>query len=257
MRTSLIFPSLCAFALLLTGCAATPENPQLVEARKLYSDLQSKPESSTLAALETQDAFIALGKADLTSVQDRRSPEIDQLAYLAKQKIALAEQTILGRKAEAGLSTIDVQRTQVQLDVRTQQLKALQAMKAKQTPRGEVVTFGDVLFDTGKASLKPGNQRNVQQLADFLLNNPERKVRIEGFTDSVGSDAFNQTLSERRAESVAFALERLGVDMTRIKTQGYGKEYPVADDASAQSRQLNRRVEVIISNGAAAVDSRG
>lgn len=252
----ILFPAACVFALVLTGCAATPENPQLVEARQRFSDLQSKPESSTLAALETQDALTALGKAEQKSIQDRRAPEIDQLAYLARQKIALAEQTILGRKAEAGLSTIDVQRTQVRLDVRTQQLKALQAMNAKQTSRGEVITFGDVLFDTGKASLKPGNQRNLQRLADFLLNNPERKVRIEGFTDSVGSDAFNQTLSERRAESVAFALERLGIDMSRIMTQGYGKEYPVVDNATAQSRQLNRRVEVIISNGAAAVDSR-
>ncbi|CAM3359204.1 OmpA family protein [Pseudomonas fluorescens] len=179
------------------------------------------------------------------------------MAYVAKQKISLAEQTILGRKAEAGLSTIDAQRTQVQLDVRTQQLKALQAMKAKQTPRGEVVTFGDVLFDTGKANLKPGNQRNVQQLADFLVSNPERKVLIEGFTDSVGADAFNQRLSDQRAQSVAFALQRLGVDMSRITTKGYGKQYPIADDSSAQSLQLNRRVEVIISNAESAVDSRG
>lgn len=257
MRFSLSFPSFCAVALILTGCAATPENPQLVEARTLFSALQSKPESSTLAALDTQDAFSALGKADLLSIHNRRDPKIDQYAYLAKQKIALAEQTILGREAEAGLSTIDVQRTQVQLDVRTQQLQALQAMKAQKTPRGEVITFGDVLFDTGKASLKPGNQHNVQQLADFLISNPERKVRIEGFTDSVGADAFNQRLSERRAQSVAVALERLGVEMSRMMTQGYGKEYPVADDASAQSRQLNRRVEVIISNGAAAVEGRG
>ncbi|MBC3776841.1 OmpA family protein [Pseudomonas sp. SWRI99] len=253
----ILFPAACVFALVLTGCAATPENPQLVEARQRFSDLQSKPESSTLAALETQDALTALGKAEQKSIQDRRAPEIDQLAYLARQKIALAEQTILGRKAEAGLSTIDVQRTQVRLDVRTQQLKALQAMNAKQTSRGEVITFGDVLFDTGKASLKPGNQRNLQRLADFLLNNPERKVRIEGFTDSVGSDVFNQTLSERRAESVAFALERLGVGMNRMATEGYGKRYPVADDTTAQSRQLNRRVEVIISNGASAVEGRG
>ncbi|MDI3270816.1 OmpA family protein [Pseudomonas sp. MDT1-16] len=257
MRVSLFLPTVSVFALMLAGCAATPENAQLVEARKLYSQLQSKPESSTLAAIETQDAFVALGKADLISIQDRRAPELDQLAYIAKQKIAFAEQTILGREAETGLGNIDVERTQVQLDVRTQQLKALQAMKAKQTERGQVVTFGDVLFDTGKADLKPGNQRNVQQLADFLISNPERKVRIEGFTDSVGGDVFNQHLSERRAESVAFALERLGVDISRVITKGYGEEYPVAEEATAQSRQLNRRVEVIISNGSAAVDSRG
>ncbi|AZD55523.1 Outer membrane lipoprotein omp16 precursor [Pseudomonas chlororaphis subsp. aurantiaca] len=257
MRTLLLMPLVTTFSLVLSGCATPPENPNLLQARQQFSTLQSKPESNTLAALETKDAFTALNKADQRSNQDRKAPDIDQLAYLASQKIALAEQTIIGRKAEAALKHIDAERTQVQLDVRTQQLKALQAMKAQKTERGEVVTFGDVLFDTGKASLKPGNQRNVQQLADFLINNPERKVRIEGFTDSVGSDAFNQKLSERRAESVAFALQRLGVDMKRIFTQGYGKEYPVADDTTAQSRQLNRRVEVIISNGASAVDSRG
>ena len=139
--------------------------------------------------------------------------------------------------------------------MRTQQLKALQAMKAKQTDRGQVVTFGDVLFDTGKADLKYGSQRQFQQLADFLNDNPERKVRVEGFTDDVGSEGTNQRLSERRAASVARALTKLGVDPQRIFTQGYGEEYAVADNGNAAGRQQNRRVEVIVSNGAAAVNA--
>jgi outer membrane protein OmpA-like peptidoglycan-associated protein len=245
------------FGLTLVGCAATPENANLVEARSQFSTLQSNPASSTLAAIETKDAFNALNKADLLSNQDRKAPAIDQLAYIAQQKIALAEQTIAGRQAEAGLSNIAVERTQVQLDVRTQQLKALQALNAKNTDRGQVVTFGDVLFDTGKSDLKYGANNNLRQLADFLAANPERKVRIEGFTDSVGNDASNQRLSERRADSVAFALQRLGVDPSRLITAGYGREYPVADNSSASSRQLNRRVEVIISNGSAMVQGRG
>ncbi|WP_409318928.1 OmpA family protein [Pseudomonas sp. KCJK9016] len=256
MRTTVFLPTLCALGVMLAGCATPPENSTLVQARAQFSALQSKPESSTLAAIETRDAFTALNKADQASLKDRQAPEVDQLAYVASQKIAIAEQVISGRVAEAGLMKIDAERTQVQLDVRTQQLKALQALKAKKTERGDVVTFGDVLFDTGKSDLKYGSQRNVQQLAQYLLDNPERKVRIEGFTDNVGTDAYNQGLSERRAESVAFALSRLGVGPDRLTTTGYGKQFPVADNSSAQSRQFNRRVEVIISFDSAAVKPR-
>jgi outer membrane protein OmpA-like peptidoglycan-associated protein len=256
MRTFSLITLVSACGLVLVGCATPPENAELVQARTQFSALQSKPESATLAALETKDAFTALNKADQVSSKNRKSPEIDQLAYLASQKIALAEQTIVGRKAESALMHIDAERTQVQLDVRTQQLKALEAMKAQKTERGEVITFGDVLFDTGKADLKYGSQRSFQQLAQFLNDNPERKVRVEGFTDSVGGDAFNQRLSERRADAVARALQQLGVSPERIITNGYGKEYPVADNATAQARQLNRRVEVIISFGSAAVSTR-
>lgn len=118
------------------------------------------------------------------------------------------------------------------------------------------MTFGDVLFDTGKADLKYGSQRTVQQLAQYLSDNPERKVRIEGFTDEVGGDAFNQRLSEHRAESVALALTQLGVSADRLRTKGYGKQFPIADNGNAHSRQMNRRVEVIISYGSSAVGTR-
>lgn len=256
MRNYLLLPLASAISLVLAGCAATPENAQLLEARSQYSMLQSNPLSSTLAPIETQDAFAALSKADVLSNTNRKDSGIDQLAYLATQKIALAEQVIKGRVAEVGLKNIDVERTQVQLDVRTQQLKALQALNAKQTERGQVITFGDVLFDTGKSDLKPGARRDVQQLAAFLQANPDRKVRIEGFTDTVGSESLNQALSERRAGAVAFILTQMGVDRTRIVAQGYGKEYPVAGNSTASARQLNRRVEVIVSNGSSRVPPR-
>ncbi|NWC94844.1 MULTISPECIES: OmpA family protein [unclassified Pseudomonas] len=256
MRTYLLLPLASAVALVLAGCAATPENPQLLDARQQFSDLQNNPKSSTLAPIETKDAFTALSKADVLSNSDRKAAGLDQLAYLATQKIALAQQTIAGREASAGLANIDVERTQVQLDVRTQQLKALQALDAKPSDRGQVITFGDVLFDTGKSDLKSGARRDTQQLAGFLENNLERKVRIEGFTDTVGSETSNQKLSERRADAVAFALIQQGVDPARIITHGYGEEYPVAGNDTASARQLNRRVEVIVSNGSTAVQAR-
>ncbi|WDY59920.1 OmpA family protein [Pseudomonas sp. PSKL.D1] len=251
-----LLPAVSLLALVLAGCSTTPENAKLLEAREAFTQLQGKPASSRIAALETQEASVALTKAEAQSLKNRKAPEVEHLAYLAHRKIETAEQTILLRQAEVGLQGIEAQRTQARLDVRTAQLKALQALKAKQTERGTVVTFGDVLFDTGRAELRGGSQRNIQQLAEYLRANPERKVLVEGFTDSTGGDAFNQQLSERRAASVANALRRQGVSAERIASAGYGKEYPVAGNADAQSRQLNRRVEVVISQGADAVAPR-
>lgn len=256
MRRHLMFPMISALGLTLAGCATPPENPQLLQAREAYSQLLAKPEASTLAAIESQAAGQALNRADQVSMQNRKAPELDHLSYMAQQQIALAEQVIASRKADAELKAVDVERTQVQLDVRTQQLKALQAMQAKPSSRGQIVTFGDVLFDTGKAELKYTSQNSLLQLAQFLRDNPERKVRIEGFTDSTGGELFNLQLSERRAVSVARALERLGVAPERLITKGYGTEFAIGDNGSVQGRQLNRRVEVIISNDASAVSAR-
>jgi outer membrane protein OmpA-like peptidoglycan-associated protein len=89
---------------------------------------------------------------------------------------------------------------------------------------------------------------NVNKLAQFLQANPDRKVIVEGYTDSSGSASYNQSLSERRADSVRTALVKMGVDPTRVVAQGYGKEYPVSDNSTASGRAQNRRVEVTISN---------
>lgn len=256
MTIKYMLPAVSVLALMLAGCSSTAENASLVQARQDFSLLQAKPDSARLAPLETKDAFKALGKAEMASIKDRKAADVTQLSYLANQKIGVAEQTIALRQAEAGLQGIEALRTQTQLDVRTAQLKALQALKGKQSERGTVVTFGDVLFDTGRAELKPGSLRNLQQLAEYLRANPERQVRVEGFTDSVGSDASNLALSERRAASVAMALQRQGVAAQRIATAGYGKDYPVAYNTDAHSRQMNRRVEVIIANDSNAVRQR-
>jgi outer membrane protein OmpA-like peptidoglycan-associated protein len=106
-----------------------------------------------------------------------------------------------------------------------------------------------VLFDTGRASLNPGAALKLDRLAAFLNEHPDRRVQIEGFTDSVGSDAYNQDLSERRAEAVKAALAARGIDPSRISTEGYGKAFPVATNSDSGGRQLNRRVEVVIGNG--------
>jgi outer membrane protein OmpA-like peptidoglycan-associated protein len=129
----------------------------------------------------------------------------------------------------------------------------LAALKATPTARGLVLTLGDVMFDTGRSELKSGGMRKIEQLAQFLTEHPERRVQIDGFTDSVGSDAYNEELSQRRADAVKAALVRQNIDAARISTEGYGKAYPVASNNDSGGRQLNRRVEVVIggANGSA------
>ncbi|MEO8159208.1 MAG: OmpA family protein [Betaproteobacteria bacterium] len=132
---------------------------------------------------------------------------------------------------------------------RARQLEGqLRDMEAKKTDRGMVITLGDVLFDTNQAQLKSGGMRNVQKLADFVKQYPQRNVMIEGFTDGTGSNSRNQELSDNRALAVRTALLDMGIGAARIKSRGYGESYPVAGNDTAAGRQLNRRVEIIVSD---------
>jgi outer membrane protein OmpA-like peptidoglycan-associated protein len=125
------------------------------------------------------------------------------------------------------------------------QIAELQATKSE---RGLVITLGDVLFDTNKSELRSGARYTIDKLAAFLAEYPTRNVQIEGFTDSTGSKEYNQRLSERRAEAVRNVLTAQGIDSRRLMTRGYGVEFPVASNETAEGRQRNRRVEVIISD---------
>ncbi|KIZ35536.1 MULTISPECIES: OmpA family protein [Stutzerimonas] len=248
MHKLVTLPTMLALSIGLVACANQP-NQNLEEARSSFSALQSDARSSKVAALETQDASNMLDKANKAYLNDADEETVDQLAYLTKRRIELAEQTIALRAAEKDLGKASAQRAEARLEARDAQIRKLQEdMQAKQTERGTLVTFGDVLFDLDKAELKPAGMRGIQKLAEFLNENPERKVVVEGYTDSTGSDSYNQQLSERRAQSVRRALTHAGVDPQRIQAVGYGEQYPVASNDSPSSRAMNRRVEVTISN---------
>jgi outer membrane protein OmpA-like peptidoglycan-associated protein len=111
-----------------------------------------------------------------------------------------------------------------------------------------VLTLGDVLFTSGQADLKAGASNHLDRLVAFLEKYPDRTVVIEGYTDSVGSEDYNQGLSQRRADSVKSYLIGQGVDSTRLAASGKGENDPVAGNDSAAGRQQNRRVEVIIND---------
>ncbi|MDH1264288.1 MULTISPECIES: OmpA family protein [unclassified Pseudomonas] len=248
MRNQVMIPALLALSVGLAACSSQP-NVNLEQARSNYATLQTDPQASKLAALETKDASDMLDKAEQAYRNDADEKKVDQLSYLTTQRVEVARQTIALRTAEQNLEQTAAQRAQARLDARDQQIRKLQMdLQAKQTERGTLVTFGDVLFDVDRSELKTNGLGNVNKLATFLQENPERQVIIEGYTDSTGSAAYNQSLSERRANAVRTALVKMGVSPERIVAQGYGKEYPVASNSDASGRAMNRRVEVTISN---------
>jgi outer membrane protein OmpA-like peptidoglycan-associated protein len=260
-----------ALALGIAGCASTPEpNAALVNARTVVHAAQADPGVNKYAALDLEAAKKQLDIAEAASM-NHNDPAIAQPAYLAVQTARLAEARAAAKTDDARVAAGQGDRDKIQLAARTRDVDTaniatnkateesarLQAevdqLKAKPTPRGLVLTLGDVLFDTGRAQLNPGSARKLDQLAQFLTEHPERRVQIDGFTDSVGTESYNQDLSQRRADAVRSSLIARGIDSSRIGSQGYGKGFPVADNTDSGGRQLNRRVEVVIGedNGAA------
>ena len=247
MRNTVLIPALLALSVGLAACSHQP-NINLENAKTNFSALQTNPESTKVAALETKDASEWLDKAQKAYLDKEDESKVDQLAYLTNQRVEVAKQTIALRTAENQLKNSAAARAQALLEARDAQIRQLQSLNAKQTERGTLVTFGDVLFDFDRADLKSNSRDSITTLANYLIKNPDRKVIVEGYTDSKGSASYNQGLSERRANAVKNALVHAGVDPSRIVAQGYGKEYPVASNATNSGRAQNRRVEVTISN---------
>jgi len=259
---------------LLAACASAPQrNDQLEQARSEVQTLSADPLAQQAANNDVEAARSSLNQADTAFQQKRPPEEVDQLAYLAMRHAQAGEARIAEARARQQVAQAQKDRDQILLQARereTQQAKAeaatarntaaatqaeltnarqeLQSLQAKQTDRGMVMTLSDVLFDTGRATLKPGATRDLDRLAQALKDNPNTRVKIEGFTDSVGSDSYNQGLSERRAQAVADALQMRGVPAARLQAEGLGKEFPVASNDSQAGRQQNRRVEIVFSD---------
>jgi len=255
-------------AVLLVACAAAPVKPDgAAEARTKLIQLQSDPNLAGRAPLAIKEAEVA--------VQVAEQPQPDQelgayRVYLADRKVEIAKAQAETSLAEDQRAALSAQRESSRLDARTREADAahlaaanseqqaaelqrqIDALQAKPTDRGLIVTLGDVLFDTGKASLKAGATSNLNKLVAFLNEYPDRTVVIEGYTDSIGGEDYNQGLSERRADSVKSYLAGQGIGSIRLSASGKGESDPVAGNDSAAGRQQNRRVEVVISNPPAA-----
>lgn len=197
----------------------------------------------------TQEANTAQRQAAVAQRDAQLSQRDAQAAQRDAEAAQRAAQDAQRGTAAAQQQSAASQQQAQEAERRAAELRAqLAALDAKKTERGMVITMGDVLFDSGRAELSSGGMRNVEKLSSFLKTYPERKVMIEGFTDSVGGDALNQALSARRADAVRAALQSQGVGTERLATRGYGESFPVAANDSASGRQLNRRVEIVLSD---------
>jgi outer membrane protein OmpA-like peptidoglycan-associated protein len=274
-----------SLALALAACASVPQpNAALENARALIRTAEADPNVNKYAALDLAAARGDLSVAEEAALHHNEA-QVEQSAYLAAQKARIAEVHATAKANDARVAAGQTERDQIMLAARSREAEnaklsaansqavanaalaqrdqatqeaaratqeaaraqaELDALKATPTPRGSLLTLGDVLFDTGKAELKSGAGRKIDQLTQFLVEHPERRVQVDGFTDSVGPDAYNEDLSQRRADAVKSALLSRGVAPSRIGTEGYGKAYPVASNDDSGGRQLNRRVEVVI-----------
>jgi outer membrane protein OmpA-like peptidoglycan-associated protein len=123
-------------------------------------------------------------------------------------------------------------------------------LQTRDSARGLIVSMSDVLFDTGKYSLKPRAREKLAKVAGILLSYPGLNIEVGGYTDNVGGDAMNQTLSENRAGSVRDSLIQQGVSTNSVSARGFGNTLPVASNSNSAGRQQNRRVELLVSGDA-------
>jgi OOP family OmpA-OmpF porin len=230
------------------GCA----NPELQRAEQSYSEARDNP----MIAQHASGTLDEAGR-ELTAARDARTwTAQDQHAYMAQKNVELARVQASG--AQSSTRAAELQQEQAQLLASLQRQQAEQArMEAEKSRQGPQAYMGEgsvqtmpsrVLFGFNKAQLKPGAEGELNQLSDFLHKNPDRQVLIEGFTDSIGSSAYNQQLSQRRAEAVANALSSGGISADRIISRGEGEKYPVDTNKTAAGRQQNRRVEITVLN---------
>lgn len=227
-----------------------------VEHQAMLADRYARAAQQHGQLLASEAAIARLGErrnAVLLGAREADARRANALAADMTLQATAARADAGNARIDAGNARMDAAAANARSGDLAQQLADLQG---QQTDRGMVVTLGDVLFATGMSDLTAGSQVAMGRLTTFLAANPERQVRIEGFTDSVGSDAYNLGLSDRRAAAVTQALTRGGIDAGRIDTQGYGEGYPLATNATLIGRQQNRRVEVIISAGDQPVTAR-
>jgi outer membrane protein OmpA-like peptidoglycan-associated protein len=221
---------------------------------------QKAAEAEIANAGKVRDKLVLDQRTNEANAAGIRAANATQVAAMAQNDAAQAKQQTLQAQndaARAQQQTLAAQNDAATALAKNSQLEAqLNDLAAKKTERGMVITLSDVLFGTDLSTLNSNGLATVQKVALVLTQNPGRSVLIEGFADSTGTDAHNLALSERRAQSVQSALNARGIGSDRAATRGYGEAFPVAANDTAQNRQLNRRVEIVLSDDGGKVMAR-
>jgi outer membrane protein OmpA-like peptidoglycan-associated protein len=203
--------------------------------RELEAKLASEEEARRRAEADAQRA---------RAEENARKEAADRAAADEARRLAEERAEAEKRRAADEIAKAEAEKAALRLKLFEQFSRILET---RDTDRGLVVNMSDVLFDFGKFSLRPVTREKLARVAGILLNYPDLKIDAEGHTDNVGSDEFNQSLSEKRASTVIEFLKDQGIDQTHLTSKGLGKSMPVVPNTNAKNRQQNRRVELIIS----------
>jgi outer membrane protein OmpA-like peptidoglycan-associated protein len=276
---------LVAFTGLFVSCAATAIPTELSNARQAYQHASEGP-AAQLVPAELHKAKQALDRAeisfekepksfrtkDLAYVAERKAMKADALASIAAQKVNTARanksyQTTQGEIIERARADLTRARTekadaaaaadlaaaqQARMDAEKRaddaQARLAEVAKLKEEARGLVITLsGSVVFASNQASILPAAQARLNQVSEALLStNSLRNLVVEGHTDSIGSEAYNMQLSQRRADSVRSYLISRGYPADKIEASGIGEIRPIASNSNPEGRSNNRRVEIIV-----------
>ncbi len=228
------------------------EQARIDAERRAHEEAQARAEADAAAAQQQAAQSQAQSEEDARRRAEAERAQADaqqqQAAALAAQQQAQAAATA----AQAAAAQADQQRQEAIAQKEAMRARLLaqlnQVLQTRDTARGLIVSMPDVLFDFNKYTLKPEARERLARISSgIVLAYPDLKLQIEGYTDAIGSDEYNQTLSDKRAEAVRDYIVTSGVSMNNVAARGMGKADPVADNSTAKGRQLNRRVEMIVS----------
>jgi outer membrane protein OmpA-like peptidoglycan-associated protein len=237
--------------------AAQRERDALDRAKAEEARARAEEAKRQQAELDAQAAATAKAAADRERLEVERARQ-DALKAQADAEAAraAAERARQTADADAQAARQQLQQAQAAAAQSEQEKNALRAklreqlnviLETRETARGLIVNLSDVLFDTGSATLKPGAREKLARVAGILSSHPDLHIEIEGHTDNVGSDDYNQRLSERRAASVQAYLLQQKIPPAAVGTEGFGEGRPVTTNDTAAGRQQNRRVELVVS----------
>jgi outer membrane protein OmpA-like peptidoglycan-associated protein len=239
------------------AAAAQREAEAQRKAQQAATEARLQEERRAQADADRQAADTARQEAQLAAdraAQERAAADAARAAAIEQQNVLRAEadrSRLAAQEAEAAQQKAEGEKAQLRERLR-QQLNAI--LETRETARGLIVNISDVLFDFNKYTLKPGAREKMAKVSGILLAYPGLTIKVEGYTDSIGSDEYNLKLSEQRADSVRDYLVQQAVPSGAVTAVGFGKADPVASNDNPAGRQRNRRVELVVSGSPIGID---
>lgn len=230
----------------------TAEDARAIAVTKMEEERQANERRASVDAQARSQA-----QADeATRQKEQAQAEAAQAAAQAKSDMADSQAASAAARAAAQADAEDARLAALQADREKQELRSKLAeqlnliLETRDSARGLIVNMSDVLFDSGKFTLRSGAREKLAKLSGIVLAHPSLQLTVEGHTDNVGTDEYNRQLSENRANSVRDYLIQQGIIASSVRARGFGESQPVASNDSAAGRQENRRVELVVSGDA-------